>query len=80
MRLLVGLRWRKAGARMAVVLISLATLMLLLGGCWEVAAPLIGVGAVGGGVVVATSGVGTKPGSSPTKTQQGGGASVASLN
>ena len=73
--LLLGLWWQKVGARMALVLISLAT-FTLLGGCWEVAGPLIGVGAAGGGAAVAVRGVGTKPGSSPTAIQQVGGASA----
>jgi len=70
MRLLPQLRWWKAGDRIVFALFSVVAVMLLLGGCWPLAAPLIGVGAVGTGVAVATT-VRTKPDSSSTATQQG---------
>ena len=69
MRLLLQLRWWKAGDRISSALICLVTVTLLLGGCWPVAAPLIGVGVVGGGAAVATT-LRTKPDSSPTAAQQ----------
>jgi len=68
--------WRAHGA-MGFAPILVFTMMLLLCGCWEVGAPLIGVGAVGGGVAIATTRSGNKPDSTPTATPQDGAPGVA---
>jgi hypothetical protein len=62
-----------SGRSKGLGLISLVAVMTLMGGCWQVAGPLIGLGAVGGGAAVATNKTRTKADSNPTASQQGKG-------
>jgi hypothetical protein len=71
--------WRAHGA-IGFAPFLLVTMMLLLCGCWEVGAPLIGVGAVGGGVAIASTRGGNKPDSTPTATPQDGAPGAQSTN
>ncbi len=77
MKLSWGLRRRVTSGRIAVVIL-LPAAVALLSGCWALAGPLIGVGAVGGGVAIAAAkGSAKQPPNTPLVRQGGDGSAEA---
>ena len=74
------LRLRVSGRMTFVFIFLILPWVMLLNGCWELAGPLIGVGAVGGGVgVAAASRASAKQRPSPTPVQESSSGSAESV-
>jgi hypothetical protein len=78
MKLVWGLRRWVTSGRIAVGILLLAA-VALLSGCWALAGPLIGVGAVGGGVAIAAAKGSAKPPPSTPLVRQGGAGSTEAV-